>query len=415
MVLWTRLTGGDLSPRETVRWELADDEALHAGRCPRRGDGRSRVGAQRPCRARRARRRRAGTGTASARSASAARSGARAPRPRPTPRRRCASRSPAASASTSATTPPGATSPAPTSTWSSSSATTSTSTRPARTRCAAWKAARSSRSTSTAPATRRTRAILRCRRRTRRRPGSWSGTTTRSRTTTPAFVARTCRSTSRARRAAAYRAYWEHMPFPKSARPVDADMRIVGRLDWGRLARIHLLDDRQYRDPQACPRPDRGGSNTVALAQCPALTRSGAHPARHRAGAVARRRLGPRPALEPGRPADADGALRLDRPGHRRRRLLDRRLGRLRAGAQPPARHRRGEEGARRRRPRRRRAQQLRRRPQGRLRRSGFAGRRERVLRHLDHEPVAGAGARRRWRASTTRTSATAAPTSAAT
>ena len=77
---------------------------------------------------------------------------------------------------------------------------------------------------------------------------------------------------TRARRAAAYRAYWEHMPFPKSARPVDADMRIVGRLDWGRLARIHLLDDRQYRDPQACPRPNRGGSNTVALAQCPALT-----------------------------------------------------------------------------------------------------------------------------------------------
>ncbi len=74
-----------------------------------------------------------------------------------------------------------------------------------------------------------------------------------------------------ARRAAAYRAYWEHMPFPRSARPRDADMRITGRLDWGRLARIHLLDDRQYRDPQACPKPGRGGSNTVLLNQCPAL------------------------------------------------------------------------------------------------------------------------------------------------
>ncbi len=74
-----------------------------------------------------------------------------------------------------------------------------------------------------------------------------------------------------ARRAAAYRAYWEHLPFPKSARPVDADMRITGRLDWGRLARIHLVDDRQYRDPQACPKPGRGGSNTVALKDCPAL------------------------------------------------------------------------------------------------------------------------------------------------
>ena len=75
----------------------------------------------------------------------------------------------------------------------------------------------------------------------------------------------------RARRAAAYRAYWEHMPFPKSARPVDADMRIVGRLDWGRLARIHLLDDRQYRDVQVCAKAGQGGSNTVALAKCPEL------------------------------------------------------------------------------------------------------------------------------------------------
>ena len=74
-------------------------------------------------------------------------------------------------------------------------------------------------------------------------------------------------------RAAAYRAYWEFMPFPKAARPSERDgsMRIVGRLDWGRLARIHLLDDRQYRDPQACPRPGRGGSNTVRLRDCPAL------------------------------------------------------------------------------------------------------------------------------------------------
>jgi alkaline phosphatase D len=73
----------------------------------------------------------------------------------------------------------------------------------------------------------------------------------------------------KAQRAAAYRAYWEHMPFPKAARPVDADMRIVDRLDWGRLARIHLIDDRQYRDVQVCPKPGRGGSNTVALKDCP--------------------------------------------------------------------------------------------------------------------------------------------------
>jgi alkaline phosphatase D len=68
------------------------------------------------------------------------------------------------------------------------------------------------------------------------------------------------------RRAAAYQAYWEHMPFPKSARPTGDAMRIYGHLDWGRLARIQLLDNRQYRDPQVCPRPGRlVGSHTVSL------------------------------------------------------------------------------------------------------------------------------------------------------
>ena len=75
----------------------------------------------------------------------------------------------------------------------------------------------------------------------------------------------------RLQRAAAYQAYWEHMPFPKAARPRGVDMRIVDRFDWGRLARIHALDDRQHRDPQGCPRPGRGGSNTVLLKDCPDL------------------------------------------------------------------------------------------------------------------------------------------------
>ncbi|MBX9793615.1 MAG: alkaline phosphatase D family protein [Burkholderiaceae bacterium] len=78
-----------------------------------------------------------------------------------------------------------------------------------------------------------------------------------------------------ARRAAAYQAYWEHLPFPNAARPrldvPGASMRVTGRLDWGTLARIHLLDDRQHRDPQACPRTGQGGSNTVARRDCPAL------------------------------------------------------------------------------------------------------------------------------------------------
>jgi alkaline phosphatase D len=73
-------------------------------------------------------------------------------------------------------------------------------------------------------------------------------------------------------RAAAYQAYWEHLPLPKAARPVNGEMRMFGRLDWGRLARFHLLDDRQMRDPQVCPKePTRGGSNTVRVADCPSL------------------------------------------------------------------------------------------------------------------------------------------------
>jgi alkaline phosphatase D len=73
------------------------------------------------------------------------------------------------------------------------------------------------------------------------------------------------------RRAAAYQAYYEHMPLPKRMRPTGPDMRIYARADFGALARIHVLDDRQYRSQQACPRPGRGGSNVVRSADCPEL------------------------------------------------------------------------------------------------------------------------------------------------
>jgi alkaline phosphatase D len=74
-----------------------------------------------------------------------------------------------------------------------------------------------------------------------------------------------------ARRRAAYRAYWEHMPLPKSAHPNAAgEMRTFHRLDWGRLARVHCVDDRQWRDPQACPRPD-GGTRSVRPEDCAAF------------------------------------------------------------------------------------------------------------------------------------------------
>ena len=72
-------------------------------------------------------------------------------------------------------------------------------------------------------------------------------------------------------RSDAYRAWWEHMPVPKAWRPNAGTLRIHDRFDWGRLARIHLLDTRQYRDLQACPRPGRAGSNSVTLAECSQL------------------------------------------------------------------------------------------------------------------------------------------------
>ncbi len=65
------------------------------------------------------------------------------------------------------------------------------------------------------------------------------------------------------RRAAAYQAWFEHMPVPWSMAPRNGTMRIHGTLDWGGLARVHLLDDRQYRAPQACSPPGHAGSRTV--------------------------------------------------------------------------------------------------------------------------------------------------------
>lgn len=76
-----------------------------------------------------------------------------------------------------------------------------------------------------------------------------------------------------AQRAAAYQAFWEHQPLPAAWRPRGAHMRIHQRLAWGRLARLHLLDNRQHRHPQACPPPWRGAgtAGTVDGADCPEL------------------------------------------------------------------------------------------------------------------------------------------------
>ena len=69
------------------------------------------------------------------------------------------------------------------------------------------------------------------------------------------------------RRAAAYRAYYEHMPLPARMRPSGPAMQIYSTWAWGSLADIHLLDGRQYRSPHACPRK-AGGGNEVDPREC---------------------------------------------------------------------------------------------------------------------------------------------------
>ena len=65
------------------------------------------------------------------------------------------------------------------------------------------------------------------------------------------------------RRAAAYQAYYEHLPLRQSMIPLGPDLRLHTRVGFGSLINIHLLDDRQYRSPQPCPKPGRAGSNRV--------------------------------------------------------------------------------------------------------------------------------------------------------
>lgn len=54
------------------------------------------------------------------------------------------------------------------------------------------------------------------------------------------------------RRAAAYQAYYEHMPLRRSCLPKGPDMRIYRSAAWGALARFYVLDTRQYRTDQPC-------------------------------------------------------------------------------------------------------------------------------------------------------------------
>lgn len=81
-----------------------------------------------------------------------------------------------------------------------------------------------------------------------------------------------------ARRAMAYQACYEHQPLRREMTPLGPDLRLHTRVDYGTLARFHVLDTRQYRSPQPCPKPGRGGSNLIqrcAAREDPALSMLG--------------------------------------------------------------------------------------------------------------------------------------------
>jgi alkaline phosphatase D len=54
----------------------------------------------------------------------------------------------------------------------------------------------------------------------------------------------------RARRAAAFQAYYEHMPLRRASIPHGVDMRLYRRVTFGDLLDVHVLDTRQYRSDQ---------------------------------------------------------------------------------------------------------------------------------------------------------------------
>ncbi|HEY4164517.1 MAG TPA: alkaline phosphatase D family protein, partial [Dongiaceae bacterium] len=74
------------------------------------------------------------------------------------------------------------------------------------------------------------------------------------------------------RRAAAYQAFYEHMPVrPSVSLPRGPNMRIYDRYGFGNLATFSMLDGRQYRSREACYAKPYGGGHIVTAATCPEL------------------------------------------------------------------------------------------------------------------------------------------------
>jgi alkaline phosphatase D len=75
------------------------------------------------------------------------------------------------------------------------------------------------------------------------------------------------------RRAAAYRAFYEHMPLrPSRSQPAGPHMRVYDRFAFGDLVEFSMLDGRQYRWREACySPPKKGGGHQETIVGCPEL------------------------------------------------------------------------------------------------------------------------------------------------
>ena len=191
-----------------------------------------------------------------------------------------------------------------------------------------------------------------------------------------------------ARRAAAYQAYYEHMPLRASgsagrwtALGAGAEMRIYASEPFGPLA-----TSRAGRPPvprsAGLQRGGRAGPGTVDPADVRRVDRPRAHVARRRAGAMARRVFAHGAGLERDRAADA--VWRSATSGGPGPVALERRLGRLPCRAHALTR-RCATRGHQRRVPRRRRARELGGPCQVRLRQAGQSRRWAWILRHQHH------------------------------
>jgi alkaline phosphatase D len=74
------------------------------------------------------------------------------------------------------------------------------------------------------------------------------------------------------RRAAAYQAYYEHMPVTPARPPQGPSLRIYDRYKFGNLAEVSIADARQYRSRAACyGAPDGRPGRMITPRECPEL------------------------------------------------------------------------------------------------------------------------------------------------